>query len=899
MTKSKNLIILVLTIILSCIVSSGVFAADPDLVLQYKFDDISGEPQDSSGNGLNGAWYNNDSGNQYVSSDCAPIPDNTGCINFSIDTDAGVEFPDLNLLNESFNWSVTLWVKAYGFGSRYIFSLCAESNMDVYAYNGYVIQITDINPTSHGIIYGTVDTWYDFVMTYNEAADNFSIYSNGFMIYTDTVTTIQPRSAYNVLGGEPSKATGPSVAFNGLMDDVRIYSKSLTGEEVMNLYLYNNLSAPYVNTPPTVPIIISPVDGMSYNIVDLQYASTDMDNDPLTYYVYIDDVLNATTASNITGWSADDGIYTLKVSAYDGTNFSDNSSSVSFTRDTVAPIVQIIKPVNASIWNTDTVYLDWSGSGFEICSYELDYVNYTGLIVDNLVYQETANEFGNTGQSNLTYVIDGNWEGNGADIENGYFMFNYTKPANVNNVIWQIKAHCGASVPINWSIPTSCWNYFNDKIALQINGIYSSDHYLNYSCYDGSWNVFYDSGPSGNLCGKIYEEAVYWNSSSSINITLSLADGYHSLNLYCSDEANNIGQSGYVEFYIDSAPPVITVNTVDMLFNDTYNNLPMWINLTTDEVATCVLDEPQWTLQFTDGLNHAFADLANATEQFYNIVVSCNDSLGNLAQKNIYFTIDRTPPFIYPVSPSKYGNTSLYTFGTFDILVSGTDNAELYAYYANITKVSDDSVMWTYSNETLSGTVFNFSQILDVSGWQNTTYRYCNMLCDKDGGALNCDSECYNFLFKQPPVLALTVYNPVVASVPGSLGQTVNFDIEVNSTDLLALFYYDWTVDNVTVNTAEDFNYLLSSGYIGQTHHVTVSVTDDSGFNNLVTHDWDVTILSGHTVTYDKSDMTTIVIDGLGTAGAAVVGNIDVLIITLVIFLVAGIGISIKNKFRK
>jgi len=764
MTKSKNLIILVLTIILSCIVSSGVFAADPDLVLQYKFDDISGEPQDSSGNGLNGAWYNNDSGNQYVSSDCAPIPDNTGCINFSIDTDAGVEFPDLNLLNESFNWSVTLWVKAYGFGSRYIFSLCAESNMDVYAYNGYTIQITDINPTSHGIIYGTVDTWYDFVMTYNEAADNFSIYSNGFMIYTDTVTTIQPRSAYNVLGGEPSKATGPSVAFIGLMDDVRIYSKSLTGEEVMNLYLYNNLSAPYVNTPPTVPIIISPVDGMSYNIVDLQYASTDMDNDPLTYYVYIDDVLNATTASNITGWSADDGIYTLKVSAYDGTNFSDNSSSVSFTRDTVAPIVQIIKPVNASIWNTDTVYLDWSGSGFEICSYELDYVNYTGLIV---------------------------------------------------------------------------------------------------------------------------------------NITLSLADGYHSLNLYCSDEANNIGQSGYVEFYIDSAPPVITVNTVDMLFNDTYNNLPMWINLTTDEVATCVLDEPQWTLQFTDGLNHAFADLANATEQFYNIVVFCNDSLGNLAQKNIYFTIDRTPPFIYPVSPSKYGNTSLYTFGTFDILVSGTDNAELYAYYANITKVSDDSVMWTYSNETLSGTVFNFSQILDVSGWQNTTYRYCNMLCDKDGGALNCDSECYNFLFKQPPVLALTVYNPVVASVPGSLGQTVNFDIEVNSTDLLALFYYDWTVDNVTVNTAEDFNYLLSSGYIGQTHHVTVSVTDDSGFNNLVTHDWDVTILSGHTVTYDKSDMTTIVIDGLGTAGAAVVGNIDVLIITLVIFLVAGIGISIKNKFRK
>jgi len=770
MTKSKNLIILVLTIILSCIVSSGVFAADPDLVLQYKFDDISGEPQDSSGNGLNGAWYNNDSGNQYVSSDCAPIPDNTGCINFSIDADAGVEFPDLNLLNESFNWSVTLWVKAYGFGSRYIFSLCAESNMDVYAYNGYTIQITDINPTSHGIIYGTVDTWYDFVMTYNEAADNFSIYSNGFMIYTDTVTTIQPRSAYNVLGGEPSKATGPSVAFNGLMDDVRIYSKSLTGEEVMNLYLYNNLSAPYVNTPPTVPIIISPVDGMSYNIVDLQYASTDMDNDPLTYYVYIDDVLNATTASNITGWSADDGIYTLKVSAYDGTNFSDNSSSVSFTRDTVAPIVQIIKPVNASIWNTDTVYLDWTGEGYRNCLYELDGVNVTGLAIYGVAYNATL---------------------------------------------------------------------------------------------------------------------------------LNVSQGWHLVKIYCDDYAGNIGQSDYSEFYIDSASPVITVTTIDMNYNDTYNNLPMWINLTTDEVATCVLDEPQWTLQFTDGLNHAFADLANATEQFYNIVVSCNDSLGNLAQKNIYFTIDRTPPFIYPVSPSKYGNTSLYTFGTFDILVSGTDNAELYAYYANITKVSDDSVMWTYSNETLSGTVFNFSQILDVSGWQNTTYRYCNMLCDKDGGALNCDSECYNFLFKQPPVLALTVYNPVVASVPGSLGQTVNFDIEVNSTDLLALFYYDWTVDNVTVNTAEDFNYLLSSGYIGQTHHVTVSVTDDSGFNNLVTHDWDVTILSGHTVTYDKSDMTTIVIDGLGTAGAAVVGNIDVLIITLVIFLVAGIGISIKNKFRK
>ncbi|MCK4429434.1 MAG: PKD domain-containing protein, partial [Candidatus Aenigmarchaeota archaeon] len=99
------------------------------------------------------------------------------------------------------------------------------------------------------------------------------------------------------------------------------------------------------NSAPETPSISSPLNNGHYNSVNITYSSSDLDNDIIYYYVYINESLDSVSLNNITGWVSDDGYYSLKACAYDNESFGSNSSVVYFIKDTIEP--QIIS-INSS-----------------------------------------------------------------------------------------------------------------------------------------------------------------------------------------------------------------------------------------------------------------------------------------------------------------------------------------------------------------------------------------------------------------------------------------------------------------------------------------------------------------------------------------------------------------------
>ena len=92
------------------------------------------------------------------------------------------------------------------------------------------------------------------------------------------------------------------------------------------------------NSIPTTPIVYYPVNGNNYTSIPyINYSSSDVDNDTITYKIYINSTLNISTTVNVTQWNASDGYYAMNVSATDGINSSSNSSTIYFRLDTTAP----------------------------------------------------------------------------------------------------------------------------------------------------------------------------------------------------------------------------------------------------------------------------------------------------------------------------------------------------------------------------------------------------------------------------------------------------------------------------------------------------------------------------------------------------------------------------------
>ena len=149
----------------------------------------------------------------------------------------------------------------------------------------------------------------------------------------------------------------------GLIDEVKLYNRSLSASEVLELY-NNGSGVPFVlpNQPPSTPVIVAPSNGtLIADLSPIEWTrSIDPDGNNITYALYL---LNGTThdvislLSNNTGNLtlfdpfnlSDDGNYSFQVNATDGTFIVDSGITTHPIIAHTPSNVSILTPINGSI----------------------------------------------------------------------------------------------------------------------------------------------------------------------------------------------------------------------------------------------------------------------------------------------------------------------------------------------------------------------------------------------------------------------------------------------------------------------------------------------------------------------------------------------------------------------
>ncbi|MHC4085323.1 MAG: LamG-like jellyroll fold domain-containing protein, partial [Planctomycetota bacterium] len=276
MFKKMVLLVLASLVFVPCLViSNTAIAADPDLLLWWKFDDGAGTTAtDSSGNGRDGTLVGPPT---WVSS----LPGFGGALDFGgdndhvIDADAGTYMNGLSAL------SVALWIKSDLVGTDRGFiifeaptsgqdgrNIRYDSDMGGGRLNGIkygTYTLTGNREEDESTINVQTTDWQHVCVTWASGSGTFpaglNLYINGVL---DTPSTDDSDAGTTLTGydrvmvGQGCKDDG-TAGWDGIIDDVQIYSKRLTQEEIDAIILGRGEGEAY-NPNPADGAVDVPVD---------------------------------------------------------------------------------------------------------------------------------------------------------------------------------------------------------------------------------------------------------------------------------------------------------------------------------------------------------------------------------------------------------------------------------------------------------------------------------------------------------------------------------------------------------------------------------------------------------------------------------------------------------------
>lgn len=297
---------------------------------------------------------------------------------------------------------------------------------------------------------GTTDmslyTWYNVVGTLNSSGTG-RVYVNGIEDGVSTYGPIDYSSHTLVIGVRPTAT--PARYFEGLIDEVRIYKRDLSAQEISLMYQsefqkYNSSQYRfYINNSGTVN---------ATGLPEGEYTYSGWGND---------------SSGNI--GATEQRTLTIGEAAEDTTppTFSSNSTNETYVSNDV---------LHSLLWNDDT---GLSGYVFQWCNGTWNGSDCSSTV---LCYQESANV--STGCGGLD---TGDYS-----IKDFYIYINYTKPTgSLSSSFWQLKQ--GNETFTNTTIPLSCWD--NDENVLQLRvfssaGVNENNAYSYGQCYNSTWRNF-------------------------------------------------------------------------------------------------------------------------------------------------------------------------------------------------------------------------------------------------------------------------------------------------------------------------------------------------------------------------------------------------------------------------
>ncbi len=368
------------------------------------------------------------------------------------------------------------------------------------------------------------------------------------------------------------------------------------------------------------------------------------------------------------------------------------------------------------------------------------------------------------------------------------------------------------------------------------------------------------SGPlntSSSYCEIMFNNTGTW--STPVNMTLNGSSGYYeypesfnasgnySFNVFC--DALGYDNLTATDYFIinqsesDSIPPVITISYPANDTNLSYSTTWTWINLTTDENASCRYNFTDSSFDFAaDGTDftitgatvHSFNLSGLSSGSTYTLYYRCNDSSGNIDTASAYhvFSTDSAPDMTAPVISSLQNST---TTSSFALTFSTDDSANVSVSYGTSASSLGSSV----SNSSLSTShAATLSSLSD-----NTTYYFNITVCNSEGycaeyGTYDITTDASADI--TPPVISAIGSSSITGS-----GATISWTTDEASDSLVKYGTSSGTYTLTKTSATDTTSHSLALTGLSEetTYYYVVNSTDPSSNSaesseySLTTHD--------------------------------------------------------------
>jgi hypothetical protein len=511
-------------------------------------------------------------------------------------------------------------------------------------------------------------------------------------------------------------------------------------------------------TPPQITIVYPSNTTYSINVSNINYTISETNPDKCWYSID-NGVTNSTphvmAGTNFTNVISDEGSNTWTVYCNDSFG-NENSTSVTFFKDTVYPLISITSPSNNTNTTNTQIEINYSTSDTNIqacwwtnnsglsnhsitCGTNITGVTWDeGLNIITIYANDTAN---NINSSSVTFRLDSLppsvsiiFPQNNTNTTNTQLGINYTASdsgvglsscwytrnngatnttldncVNVTGVTWGEGTN-NVTIYVNDSlnnVNSTSVRFYVDSINPTINFTYPTETQTILSRRNILLNVTSTDANLKNITIYLYNSTLSLiNSTNSTtsplfyNFSLS-TDGIYYFNATAYDNFGNKNSTETRNVTIDSTPPLISV--IFPMNNTNTTNTQLEINYTVSDLhlSSC------WWTNNSGTSNHSINCGTNITSIVWNegfniIQIYVNDTINNQNSSSLTFFVDSTPPTVNLISPPNSTNTNNATV-TFSCNITDAQISNLTLYIWNSTQdlnYTNTTVLSGVSNST-------------------------------------------------------------------------------------------------------------------------------------------------------------------------------------------------------
>jgi len=632
------------------------------------------------------------------------------------------------------------------------------------------LVVADNSAVASGTKVFNVGEWYHVALVYD--GSQVRLYSNGVLDGSPISKTgnVVSNSVSLIVGSGWRLSSPDYYRFDGKIDEIAIYNRSLSAEEIRDRYLRGilrlNLSArscddplcvgePYqiisdrsnlslidnryfqykldfgtedggytpklynssigylaTNLAPLVNITY-PSNNSNHStlLTDINYTIMDSNLDSCWYSIDYGLVNNTIVCGqNVTGISSSEGNNLWRVYANDSLG-STSLSSVSFFVDSLPPSISMIQPINNSLLTNRTVFVNYTVSDVGIGLQSCWWTNSSGILNNSINCGMNFSFVGSEGSNYITIYANDTF-GNARGITNIITINTQAPSVSISYPVDGSVIGNITGISLNYSVIDSnlqsCWYTFT----------YGFTNFTLSNCQNTTFNMSSQG---------IYEIKIYANDTTG-NI------GFDSNTFTVSVDSPSIDPISPVNSYLGP----ISLSKVNFAYipgDFDLDSCSLWINST----GTFLLNQTNNTVS-SGQQNYFSLNLTSILEGSYSWAIECNDSLGhNSMTGNQTFYIDRTIPSLTILKPT--GNYNSVT--NIPISLNYTDTSPVKCRY-NVTFASTGNVVLgdsellncesTTFNVDTEASYFLWMSVNDSAGNVNNTRSSFTVSSNNNGG---------------------------------------------------------------------------------------------------------------------------------------------------------------------